>query len=487
MNGYQLPRNAPETQGIPSAAILKFVEEVEKNIQHLHSLMFLRHGQVVAEGWWTPYAPNVPHMLFSLTKSFTSTAMGLSLSEGRLSIDDPVISFFPDLLPAEVSENLKGMRIRQLLCMSTGHKDDATGPAFEACPTNWVKGFLSLPVEFKPGTHFVYNSAASHMLSAIVQKVTGQTLLDYLMPRLFESLGIDRPTWQNDPTGINTGGWGLNLKTEDIARFGQMLLQKGLWNGQRILPEAWINEATSRQVSNGCYPESDWDQGYGYQFWRCKHNGFRGDGAFGQYCIVMPDQDAVLAITSGVGDMQAVMNLAWDVLQVACGPEPLAPNPLGTKKLAMKLSNLALKAPAGAGSSSIAAQVSGKRFNFEANKLKTEAISFEFTGSGCAVWLRDAAGEHRLTCGSGDWALGETTMFSYNPLDPTPPEPTRVAACGVWTAEDMYQMTVRFYETPFCHTVKCQFTGEQVKITSSINVSFGPNEAPELIGKQEKA
>ncbi|MBW7461807.1 serine hydrolase, partial [Paenibacillus sepulcri] len=152
---------------------------------------------------------------------------------------------------------------------------------------------LAAPVEHEPGTHFVYNSGATYMLSAILQKVTGQTLLEYLQPRLIEPLGIKGAAWDVCPRGINVGGWGLNVTTEDIARFGQLYLQKGMWNGQRLLTEEWIAEATSSQISNGDGGVNDWAQGYGYQFWRCRHGVYRGDGAFGQFCIVMPEQDAV--------------------------------------------------------------------------------------------------------------------------------------------------------------------------------------------------
>ncbi len=203
------------------------------------------------------------------------------------------------------------MRVRHLLSMSTGHAEDTTRYLREEKDGNWVKAFLAQPVEYEPGTHFLYNSGATYMLSAIVQKLSGLKVVDYLRPRLFEPLGIENPRWETWPQGINTGGWGLNINTEDIARFGQLYLQSGMWHGQRLVPAAWIEEATARQVSNGSNPDSDWEQGYGYQFWRCRHNAYRGDGAFGQYCLVMPDQDAVLAITSGVSDMQAVLNVIW--------------------------------------------------------------------------------------------------------------------------------------------------------------------------------
>ena len=297
----RLPRSTPESQGISSSAILTFVEAVQDQIHEFHSFMLMRHGQVVAEGWWSPYAPEKQHMLFSLSKSFTSSAIGLAVGEGRLSIDDRVLSFFPEDAPAEISPNLAAMRVRHLLSMSTGNADDTMLPLHQREDGDWVKAFLACPVEYEPGTHFLYNTGASFMLSAIIQKITGMKLIDYLTPRLFEPLGIEGAWWEELPKGINTGGFGLNVKTEDIACFGQTYLQKGKWNGKQILSEAWVELASSKHISNGSDPERDWEQGYGFQFWRCRHNAYRGDGAFGQYCIVMPDQDAVLAITSGVG------------------------------------------------------------------------------------------------------------------------------------------------------------------------------------------
>ncbi len=315
----KLQHGSPERHGIASSAILGFVEAVEQQIHDLHSFMLLRHGSVLAEGWWSPYAPERPHMLFSLSKSFTSSAIGLAVMEGRLSVDDRVLSFFPDETPAQVSENLAAMTIHHLLSMSTGHAEDTTSYLFKAQGESWVKTFLALPVEYEPGTHFLYNTGATYMLSAIIQKVTGEKLLDYLTPRLLEPLGIEGAEWEESPQGINTGGFGLSVKTEDIAKFGQLYLQKGLWHGNRILSESWIATATSSQISNGDDANSDWAQGYCYQFWRCRHNAYRGDGAFGQFCVVMPEQDAVLAITSGLDDMQAVLNLVWEHLLPAMG------------------------------------------------------------------------------------------------------------------------------------------------------------------------
>ena len=334
-----LPRSSPEAQGVASAEVRSFVEAVDQQVDTMHSFMLVRHGQVVAEGWWKPDSAEHPHVLYSLSKSFTSTAIGLAVAEGKLSIDDPVLKFFPDDAPAQPSDQLKAMRVRDLLTMSTGHQTEAKFTA----EVPWVKSFLAQPVEHKPGTHFLYNSPGSYTLSAIVQKQTGQTVLDYLKPRLFEPLGIEGAEWSTSPQGISTGGWGLYLRTEDIAKFGQLYLQKGQWNGKQLLPAAWVEQATSRQVSNGSDPTKDWDQGYGFQFWRCRHGAFRGDGAFGQFCIVLPEQDAVVAITADTKDMQGELNVVWDKLLPAFHADPLPANPDEETKLKQKLASLAVR------------------------------------------------------------------------------------------------------------------------------------------------
>jgi CubicO group peptidase (beta-lactamase class C family) len=279
-----LPRSTPEQQGMSSSAVLAFVQAADSSIDAMNSVMIVRHGRVVAEGWWGPYAPSTPHVLYSLSKSFTSTAVGLAAAEGKLSVDDPVLKFFPDEAPASPSANLKAMRVRDLLRMVTGHE---TEPALFGVVdssmrgASWVQRFFAHPVAFKPGTHFLYNSPATYMLSAIVQKTTGQTVRDYLEPRIFEPLGIARPTWVTSPEGIDAGAYGLSVRTEDIAKLGLLYLNHGTWKGRQLLPAAWVAEATTRQTSNGSAPTSDWDQGYGYQFWQSRH-GYRGDGAFGQ-------------------------------------------------------------------------------------------------------------------------------------------------------------------------------------------------------------
>jgi CubicO group peptidase (beta-lactamase class C family) len=415
-------------------------------------------------------------MLYSLSKSFTSTAVGMAINEGYLSVDDLVVSFFPEETAGNTDPNLAKMRVRHLLSMSTGHAEDTTAHRDELFDTKWCAGILTIPVEYEPGTHFVYNSGASYLLSAIIQKLTGMKIVDYLQPRLFEPLGIEHPTWEISPEGINSGGWGLNLKTEDIARFGQLYLQKGVWEGRQLLPESWVKAATSVQISNGNNPDSDWEQGYGYQFWRCRHGAYRGDGAFGQFCIIMPEQDAVLAITSAVDDLQPILNEVWEHILPFLGTEPLPEDPANQAKLTQKLSGLALMPPQGQVMGNSAASLSGQTFRMEPNDLKIEAISFDFKADQSTITLHTTQGKRTIVCGNGAWIDG--IVEAGEELGPQP------AVCsGIWSADNTFEATFRYYETPFFDTFAFHFDKDRLTIQGSVNVSFGAKEHPLLKGQ----
>ncbi|MBO6030685.1 MAG: serine hydrolase [Prevotella sp.] len=317
-----LPR--AETPDSLASAMDIFFQDAVNDSMDIHSVMIVKDGQVIYSRWQGAGADSVPHVLHSVSKTFTATAVGLAIADGKMALTDKVIDYFPDKLPAEVSDNLKAMTVRDLLTMSCGHDVE---PSFRGAPDqDWVTTFLAHPVVHEPGSFYLYNSLGTYMLSAIVQQVTGEKVVDYLTPRLFEPLHIDKPKWEESPQGINCGGWGLWLKTEDLAKMGQLLLQKGQWNGKQLIPEEWVSEMSKKQVESinpgtrieeaeakGLTVEtSDWMQGYGYQMWRCRPGCFRADGARGQYIIVVPDKNAVIAITSDVADLQGELNLVWN-------------------------------------------------------------------------------------------------------------------------------------------------------------------------------
>jgi CubicO group peptidase (beta-lactamase class C family) len=470
----ELPRSSPEAQGVSSAAVLSFIEAADKSIDSLHSFMLLRHGHVIAEGWWSPYEANSPHLLYSLSKSFTSTAIGLAIAEGKLSLDDEVLKFFPEDAPAEPSAHLKAMRVRDLLRMNTGHENEPPRPRDQS----WKRAFLNHPVRFKPGTHFLYNTPATYMLAAIVEKTTGMSLVDYLRPRLFEPLGIQNPTWEKSPEGITVGGYGLSIRTEDIARFGQLYLQKGKWQGKQLVPAAWVEAATSFQTSNGSNPRSDWDQGYGYQFWRSRHGAYRGDGAFGQYCIVLPQQDTVIAITSGLRDMQSVLNLVWEKLLPGLGASKLPRDEAAQDQLRRTLKNLSLRSPEGlAALPETADKIFGHKYLFPANARNLESIALESKQPDATTLVaRFNGNEERIECGHKAWRKGQAAWGAQKSQP--------VAAVCAWTAADTFTAKIALSETPFVYAVSLKFSGAELRYSNKPNVGFGPAGEPELVGRR---
>ncbi len=492
-----LPRSTPEEQGVSSEAILAFLAAIGQSKMELHSFMMARHGHVVAEGWWAPYSAEYNHGLYSMSKSFTSTAVGFAVTERRLSVEDRVASFFPKDLPETISENLAALRVKHLLTMSVGQAPEATGEMQKQ--ENWVKVFLAAPLVHEPGSVFLYNSGATYMLSAIVQAVTGQTVLEYLTPRLFQPLGVEGATWETCPRGINTGGWGLSVQTETLAKFGQLYLQKGVWEGRQIIPAAWVEEATTFKIQQPSpatpsrpAEKNDWLQGYCYQFWRCTHGNFRGDGAYGQFTIVLPEHDAVICLTSENSNLQGELDLVWENLLPAFKPEALPANVDGQARLQQTLGALAVVVPQGEGVSPTGDRVAGKTFQFEHNDLGLESVTFFFQNGVCSAIFRDGQTAYPIECGFDRWEHGATAIPKTPPRLVTggsakPGTAAKIVARSAWKDPNTLTMVWRYYETPHHDTVTCRFEGNEVKVAfmnSIAAMSARPQDKrPELRGQ----
>lgn len=447
MRSVFLPRSTPTAEGVSASGIEAFLDRLVAMDLRLHSLMVIRHGAVVAEGWWRPYGPDVAQAMYSLSKSFTATAVGLAVAEGRLAITDPVVSFFPQELPPDAGPNLLAMRVRDLLTMTSGHDRDTTSRMREA-GMRWVRGFLAIPVEHTPGTRFVYNSGASYMLSSIIQRLTGQTLLDYLTPRLLTPLGIVGARWETSPEGISAGGWGLSLRTEDIARFGLLYLGRGRWGDRQLLPEAWVEEATSKQVINGDEGASDWAQGYGYQFWRCRHGAYRGDGAHGQFCIVLPAEDAVVAITAGTTAMQKVLDQVWAHLLPALHEGPSGDD----AALRARLDTLSL-APL------VHSLEAGRTYRLAPNTAGLDAITLQWTPETCALALLERGEWRHIVAGFGQWVENG---------------PQRCAACARWTPVGALRFDWAFLDRPIGATMEVRPSSDGVEVAYRSNLADPP-------------
>jgi hypothetical protein len=404
-----------------------------------------------------------------------------------------VISFFPDQLPEIVSPFLADMTVKDLLMMSAGQDPDPTA-IIPGSDSNWVKAFLATPVLNDPGTKFLYNSMASYMLSAIVQKVTGEKVVDYLTPRLFEPLAIEGMDWEVDPVGINSGGWGLRLKTEDLAKFGQLYLHKGKWNDTQLIPETWIVEATSKQIDQvpdapqSAKDSSDWLQGYCYQFWRCRNNGFRADGAFGQFIVVLPDEDAVVVFTAESGQTQSELNLIWDYLLPAMKDDALDENLDASAKLKEKLAALALPLPLkGTDASATVADIQDKPFILEKNDRNIESLSFYFMEGMCHMSIKIDNISYPLTFGDGNWITEETAKPGPNLLnhalghfDVLPA--SKVAGSFTWKDANTLELVLRYIESPHHEVYTCKFDKHKVSIDVYTSYAFGQKQ-PLLTGK----
>ena len=432
----------PESQGVPSEAILKFIDGCEKtfdagDLGAIHGFVIVRHGKVIAEGSWKPFDTlNETHMLYSHSKSFTSSAIGLLADRGKIDLDERIVDIFSNEVPAKVSENLAQLRVRDLLTMNVGKKDHLLRDGGD-----WVKEFLSKDFFRKPGTGFKYDSDATYMLAAIVEKKSGMKMMDYLQKNMFDQIGITKAWTTCSPQGIPCGGWGMNMTTRELARFGQLYLNRGDWDGKRVLSSDWVSLATTRQTWSGWQnvgvkalgEGTDWEQGYGFQFWRCRHGAYRADGAGGQYTVVIPEKDMVVSAHAGLGDFPKELDLIWDNLLPVLKDAPLAENPSAQKKLADRLAKLAIKPVEFARARKWTTPF---EFSLRENSRGFKSVRFDpKDGGGCICTLVTRAGEQKFPAGTGEWQEGSIRIDTenYEGLGAYIGEHKTMASCGFVT------------------------------------------------------
>jgi CubicO group peptidase (beta-lactamase class C family) len=447
-----LPTSTPNAQGVDAGAIEAFLDLLEgtSGIEP-HSLMVLRHGYVIAAGWWAPYATDQPHAVYSLSKTFTATAAGLAVGEGLVRLDEPVVSYFPEFADEITDSRARAILVRHVAAMASGHRDETWGRAVARDPANPVRGFLLWPPDQDPGSVFAYNQSATYALAAIVQRRTGQTVTQYLYGRLLDRLGAGEIKSEQYPAGQDLGFTGLYATTGTIARLGQLYLQQGAWNGEQLLPPEWVAAATAVQVStDGMDRSPDWQRGYGYQIWTSRH-GYRGDGSAGQFCIVLPDQDAVIAMTAGstTDGMQATLTAVWDHLLPGFADTPLGAG--ADCRLQTRLAQLALSTPRAQAAPADALRWASTTFVPAGGACDQQRSLVAVTvGPDQGRWqatLHEVGHDLTVVLGNGSWAVAEPAGAGNDALP--------YACAGGWLDQNTLRFEIIFLETPHRLAVTC--------------------------------
>jgi CubicO group peptidase (beta-lactamase class C family) len=468
-----LPRSRPADQGVDPAAIVSFLDALDERPEiEMHSLMVVRHGRVAAEGWWAPYSADRPQLLYSLSKSFTSTAAAFAQAEGLLGLDDTVISHFAEFATDITDPRSRSMKVRHIASMAAGHTREMLGEALERDPGEPVRGFLLIPPDRDPGTVFAYSQPCTYTLASIIQRNAGMSLTRYLRPRLFDPLGIGHVGWHTFPPGREQGFSGLHARTEDIAKLGLLYLQRGRWEGAQLIPPEWVAEATSEQVSNAGDPNVDWGQGYGFQFWRSRH-GYRGDGAFGQFCVILPEQDAVIVTTAYTLAMQVLLDAIWAHLLPGLGAAPPDTDSSGEgaahDQLSARLARLELPPSPGApgpadrgrwtGTFTISASTADSQtrpplFSLETRPFLT-SVEVEPQSGGWQISLIEPDNALTLPFGIGGWTVSDQADRHGESIP--------VAASGGWLDDQTLRVELIFLETPHRMDITCSLPGRSAE------------------------
>lgn len=489
MRRTEFIRTAPESVGIASASVQRLLDRLESGHTEMHGIQIMRHSKICAEGWWSPYAPGIRHNLMSVSKTYTATAIGIAYTEGLLNLSDRVIDIFPVQSPSEPDEMLKKLTIRDILCMGGGMKSIPSPSA------NWIRDFISTPVIYTPGTRFMYNSLGSTLLAAIIKKLTDLGLHEYLGQKLFDKIGIDSTNlrWGFMPDGIEAGGAGLYATTEDNLRMMKLYADGGVFEGERILSETYVKQATTKQIDTSSQAEmypfaKDNICGYGFQIWMCQREGvYRADGAMGQYAIVCPKQDIIISISEtgrGIVGPQKTLDAIWTFLDEVASNGPLPENIIASSRLQKRMATLSLPRPAYKAWSPNAEIVNGKTFYISQGRLGFEnhtlsvfcggepgagisQFCFHLSSNTCVMEFEQDGIKYSVDIATdGSRAPGRLPLEHVASL---------VYFSGVWSSDNVFTVTARWIETSFEKEVSFCFNDTGCNIaTRDPLMSYGP-------------
>ena len=498
LNRKEFMRVTPESVGIDSGDIEWLLDRLESGFTEPHGLMIMRHGKICAEGWWNPYAPGIRHGLQSHSKTYAATAIGIAYTEGIVKLDERIIDIFPEYAPEQPSENLKRLTVHDVLCMGCGMDE------MPMATEHWIRDFLHTPVNHTPGTTYMYNSVGSSILSAIIVKKTGMSMHEYLKPRLYDKIGIfsDNHRWMKMPDGCEVGGGGLFATTEDNLRLMKLYADGGVWEGERILDDEYVKRATTLQNESATEAKNnplakDNFVGYGYQIWMCRPNGvYRADGAMGQFTIVVPDKDMIIAITenaSGAHWAQTTLDVMWEFLERIENHPAKEENTEKSECLKNRMGRLALPNPKCAPYSPIAANIEGRQWRVSDGDFYMEDVGVAQHMSGCELPQPIDVFCFHFTSDEivMDWENSEEKERLVIATDGSRRHNTlpgrlisQVLLSGAWISENKLEVKARYIETCKEETLLFIFEEKKLKITNS-TIEFGMQKEIEIFAEAE--
>lgn len=482
MPKYQyLPRSLPEHEGIYSRYIIDTINEIELRGIELHSLMIAKNGKVVFEGHSRPYARDIPHILHSMTKAFTNTAVAMVYSNGLITLEDKLVDFFPDHVPENANEYLRSITIKNLITMRSGHSREISGNEWRPLKTSWVDAFFQEPVVHRPGEVYCYSSGNSYMLSAIVQKVTGMTAHNYLKDCFISKVGMRDFTWDVSPEGICSGGNGISLCIEDIVKIGLVYLNRGVWNGEQVIDPAWVDRSFGRidyhEPPEGVRP-------YNYH-WFQYGNVYAASGLFGQHCIVVPDLDMVIGVTSAFrtgNDIVEIMK-QYLVSPLAADCKKDYPDSYSTI-LINKGRRLSLEWNSHSVEDHLELSQGKHVYTVIGNPDHITEMTLECDDDAVTFGMTDHRGTHRICCCLDGWYAGTTSMTGDYLHHQYQPEETTVVGMAYWKKRDLLFMEWRYPEMTFCDYVTFSFSdnGKKLAMNRRVNVNSQSMSRPTVYG-----
>lgn len=448
-----LERVSPEQVGLPSKAISNFIDSIYEKQINMHSFMILRHGKIAAEAYFKPFHNKLLHSAFSVSKSVTSAAIGIAIGEGLISLEDKVVDFFPDKIQGQVHRYTGMMKIKDLLSMATVHPHSTSTKE-----DDWINSFLNTHPSHIPGTTFAYDTTGTHTLCGIIQKVTGMTVLEYLRTRLFNPIGIGEIQWESCPMGINKGGSGIKCTTEDLARFGQLYLRKGNWNGMQILPEGWVDLSTSKHIDNSSAKMLlDVQLGYGYLFWITRNNSYCAFGMGGQLVVVLPEKDTVFVCTANTllyrDGQQMILESFWEKIYPEILDYSLEQDTKASNALKEKIENLHLVLPKGNDNTYIFPKITKKKYKLEDNNLKYDSCEFEFNEGKSTFRLWQGNKNTIVHFGMNKWIKGIDPFLGL-----------RCTSAATWVDNKTCVMHIEIFEIVQRFILTCHFENENIVI-----------------------